>query len=143
MAVGVSRSEKRWCHWVLPSYIYAPGPATPPSPPWDRSHILPPYEIFPLPPSGVVGVWNCPLPPLWCGGGVVLFFPSCGVVGVWSCPPPPCGVVGAWYCHPPRRGVVGVWYGMLGMYGVYGRSGMACLESMICWVCMVGMLCMA
>ena len=38
--------------------IYAPGPATPPlPPPWDGSHILAPYAIFPLPPCGVVGVW--------------------------------------------------------------------------------------
>ena len=28
-----------------------------PPPPWDGSHILAPYEIFPLPPCGVVGVW--------------------------------------------------------------------------------------
>ena len=47
-------------------YIYAPGPATPPSPPppWDGSHILAPYEIFPLPPPVVW--WGCgtvPLPP--------------------------------------------------------------------------------
>ena len=125
--------------------IYLQGPQShytnyslpPPPPPWDGSHILPPYEIFPLPPCGVVGVWNCPppppvvwwgcgtvpLPPLWCGGGVVLS-------------PSPCVPL-------PPRGVVGVWYGMLGMYGVYGRSGMACLESMVCLVCMVGMLCMA
>ena len=37
--------------------IYAPGPATPPPPPiWDGSHILVPYEIFPLPP---VVWWGC------------------------------------------------------------------------------------
>ena len=52
---------------ILYDIIYAPGPATPP-PPWDGSHILAPYEIFP--PRGVMGVWHCPLPP-------------CGVVGVW------------------------------------------------------------
>ena len=42
----------------------------PPSPPWDGSHILAPYEIFPL-------------PPLWCGGGVALS-PSPPVVW-WGC----------------------------------------------------------
>ena len=26
----------------------------------------------PPPPFGVMGVWYCPPPPLWCGGGVVL-----------------------------------------------------------------------
>ena len=34
-----------------------------PPPIWDGSHILVPYEIFPLPPCGVVGVWHCPPPP--------------------------------------------------------------------------------
>ena len=89
--------------------IYAPGPATPPSPPppWDGSHILAPYEIFPLPPPrGVVGVWHCPLPPF-------------GVVGVWHCPPPPpvvwwgCGMV-CWVCMVCMIGLVWhvwkVWY---------------------------------
>ena len=112
-------------------YIYAPGPATPPPPPWDGSHILPLYEIFPL-------------PPLWCGGGVVLSLSP--LVVWWGCGSVPLHVVGVWYCPLPRLppcGVVGVWYGMLGMYGVYGRSGMVCLESMVCLVCMVGMLCMA
>jgi hypothetical protein len=69
--------------------------------------------------GGCMGIYApgpaTPLPPLWCGGGVVLS-------------PSP---------------VVGVWYGMFGMYGVYGRSGMACLESMVCLVSMVGMQCMA
>ena len=27
----------------------------------------------PSPPCGVVGVWYCPPPPLWCGGGVVWY----------------------------------------------------------------------
>ena len=114
---------------------------TPLRPPWDGSHILPPYEIFPLPACGVVGVWYCPSPP---PGVVLSLSPPCGVVGVWYCPPPlpvvwwGCGTVPL-----PPCGVVGMWYGMLGMYGVYGRSGMACLESMVCLVCMVGMLCMA
>ena len=44
-------------------YIYAPGPATPPSPPaWDGSHILAPYEIFPLPPVVWWGCGTVPLP---------------------------------------------------------------------------------
>ena len=49
-------------YFVGMGFIYVPGPATPPlSPPiWDGSHILVPYEIFPLPPCGVVGVWHCP-----------------------------------------------------------------------------------
>ena len=113
------RKKAKLCMYIRIIYIYMhQALPPPPPPPWDGSHILPPYEIFPLPPCGVVGVWYCPSPPLWCGGGVVLS------------PSDPCGVVG-------------VWYGMLGMYGVYGRSGMACLESMVCLVCMVGMLCMA
>ena len=68
-------------------YIYAPGPATPP-PPMDGSHILPPYEIFPLPPRGVVGVVVLSLSPpvVWWGCGTVPL-PPCGVVGVWYCPP--------------------------------------------------------
>ena len=52
----------------------------PPLPPWDGSHILPPYEIFPLPPCGV----------------------GCGAV-----PLPPCGVVGVWYGMLGMYGVYG------------------------------------
>ena len=90
-------------------YIFAPGPATPP---WDGSHILPPYEIFPFPPCGVVGVWHCtvPLPVVWWG---------CGTVP----PSPPWfggGVV--WYVGY----VWSVWYGMFGKYGMNG------------WYCMGG-----
>ena len=78
--------------------MYVPGPATPP-PPWDGSHILAPYEIFPLPPCGVVGVWHCP-------------------------PPLPCGVVGVWYGMLGMYGVYGrsgmvwyVWHEWLVLYG--------------------------
>ena len=125
-----------WLYICIYIYIYTlyicTRPCHLPSPPWDGSRILPPYEIFPL-------------PPLWCGGGVALFpSPPCGVVGVWYCPPTPLWCGGGVVLFPfPPCGVVGVWYGMLGMYGVYGRSGMACLESMVCLVCMVGMVCMA
>ena len=88
------------------SYIYAPGPATPPSPPppWDGSHILAPYEIFPL-------------PPLWCGGGVALS------------PSPPCGVVGVWYC------MLGM-YGVYGRSGMACLESMVCLVCMVGMVCM-------
>ena len=72
--------------YIYTVYIYMHQALPPPPPPMDGSHILPPYEIFPLPPRGVVGVvvlslsppcgvvgvWYCPPPPLWCGGGVVL-----------------------------------------------------------------------
>ena len=71
-------------------------PTPPPSPPWDGSHTLAPYEIFPLPPCGVVGVWHCP-------------------------PPPPCGVV--WYVGYVWC-VWSVWYGMSGWYCMDGRYGM-------------------
>ena len=59
----------------------------PPSPPiWDGSHILVPYEIFPLPPCGVVGVWHCPPPPpvVWWGCGMVWWVCMVCMVGlVW------------------------------------------------------------
>ena len=125
----------------------------PPSPPpiWDGSHILVPYEIFPLPPCGVVGVWHCPPPPpvVWWMGPIYWSHmrsspsPPCGVVGVWHCPPPPpvvwwmgshilvpyeifplpppCGVVGVWHCPPPPPVV---WWGC----------------GMVWWVCMVCMV---
>ena len=58
----------------------------PPLPPWMgpiycphmRSSLFPPVVWWGVvvlslsPPCGVVGVWYCPPPPLWCGGGVVL-----------------------------------------------------------------------
>ena len=96
-------------HTYLSISIYAPGPATPPLPPpaWDGSHI----EIFPFPPCGVVGVWYCPPPPLWCGGGVVWY-------------------VGYVWC------VWSVWYGMFGKYGC--MVGMVCMACMFAIVCMVG-----
>ena len=53
----------------------------------------------PSPPCGVVGVWHCPPPPLWCGGGVVWY-------------------VGYVWC------VWSVWYGMSGWYCMDGRYGM-------------------
>ena len=65
--------------WLILIYyyniIYAPGPATPPSPPppWDGSHILAPYEIFPLPP-----------PVVWWGCGMVCWVCMVCMVGlVW------------------------------------------------------------
>ena len=53
----------------------------PPLPQWDGSHILPPYEIFPLPLLWCGGVWYCPLPPpvVWWGCGMVL-----GMYGVYG-----------------------------------------------------------
>ena len=84
-------------------YIYiCTRPCHPPlPPPWDGSHILPPYEIFPLPPCGVVGVWQCPPP-----RGVVLS-PSPPVVW-WG-----CGMV-CWVCMVCMVGLVWhvwkVWY---------------------------------
>ena len=97
--------------WV---HIYAPGPATgpPPSPPhcpppppvvWDGSHILVPYEIFPL-------------PPLWCGGGVALS------------PSPPCGVVGVWYGMVGMYGV----YGRSGMACLESMVCLVCMVGMVC-----------
>ena len=97
-------------------YIYiCTRPCHPPSPPppWDGSHILAPYEIFPLPPCGVVAVWHCPPPPLWCGGGVVWY-----VGYVWS-----------------------VWYGMFGKYGMFGMYGRYGMYGMSGWYC-YGMVCM-
>ena len=86
----------------------------PPPPPWDGSHILAPYEIFP-PPRGVVGVWHCPLPPLWCGGGVVWFV---GYVWcLWS----------VWYGMFGKYGMFGM-YGRYGMYGMYGMNGWYCMD---------------
>ena len=79
--------------------IYMHQALPPPLPPWAGSHILAPYEIFPL-------------PPLWCGGGVALS-PSplwCGGGVVWY--------VGYVWCVWP------VWYGMFGKYGMSGRYGM-------------------
>ena len=99
---------------VSPFIIYAPGPATPPSPPiWDGSHILVPYEIFPL-------------PPLWCGGGVALS------------PSPPCGVVGVWY------GMVGMYgvYGRSGMACLESMVCLVCMVGMVCMAWVVGIVCM-
>ena len=93
-------------------YIYiCTRPCHPPSPPWDGSHILAPYEIFPLPPLWCGGVWHCPPPPLWCGGGVVWY-------------------VGYVWC------VWSVWYGMFGKYGMFGRYGMYGMYGMNGWCCM-------
>ena len=69
--------------YIYSIYIYAPGPATPP---WDGSHILAPYEIFLLPPCGVVGVWHCPPPPpvvRWGCGMVCWVCMVCMVGLVW------------------------------------------------------------
>ena len=89
--------------------IYAPGPATPPLPP--------PHGMGPIlrsSPSPPVVWWGCgtvPLPPLWCGGGVVWY-----VGYVWC----------VWW----------VWYGMFGKYGC--MVGMVCMACMFAIVCMVG-----
>ena len=88
-------------------YIYAPGPATPP--PHGMGPIL---RSSPSPPCGVVGVWYCPPPPLWCGGGVVWY-------------------VGYVWC------VWSVWFGMFGkygMFGMYGRYGMYGMNGGIVWM---------
>ena len=105
-------------HICMYMCIYAPGPATPPPPPWDGSHILAPYEIFPLPP-----------PVVWWG---------CGTV-----PLPPCGVVGVWY---GMLGMYGV-YGRSGMACLESMVCLVCMVGMVCmaWVVgivwMVGMVC--
>ena len=89
----------------------------PPPPPvvwWMGPHILVPYEIFPLPPPVVW--WGCgtvPLPPLWCGGGVVWY--GGYVWCVWS-----------------------VWYGMFGKYGMFGMYGRYGMYGMSGWYCMDG-----
>ena len=89
--------------------IYAPGPATPPSPP----------HMGWVPYTGPI-YWShmrsSPSPP-------------CGVVGVWHCPPPPCGVVGVWY------GMVGM-YGVYGRSGMACLESMVCLVCMVGMVCM-------
>ena len=82
-------------------YIYASGPATPPPPPWDGSHILAPYDIFPLPP-----------PVVWWGVVWYVGYVWC----VWS----------VWYGMFGKYGMFGM-YGMYGMNGWYcmdGRYGM-------------------
>ena len=64
-------------------------------------------------PSPPVVWWRCgavPLPPLWCGGGVVWY-------------------VGYVWC------VWSVWYGMFGKYGMFGRYGMYGMSG---WYCMDG-----
>ena len=79
-----------------------PPPPSPP-PPWDGSHILAPYEIFPLPP-----------PVVWWG---------CGTV-----PLPPCGVVGVWY---GMLGMYGV-YGRSGMACLESMVCLVCMVGMVC-----------
>ena len=67
-------------------YMHQALPPPPPPPIWDGSHILVPYEIFPLPPCGVVGVWHCPPPPpvVWWGCGMVWWVCMVCMVGlVW------------------------------------------------------------
>ena len=104
---------------VSPFIIYAPGPATPPLPPhmgWV------PYTgpIWDLPPPPPVVWWGCgtvPLPPLWCGGGVVWY--GGYVWCVWS-----------------------VWYGMFGKYGMFGMYGRYGMYGMSGWYCMYAIVCM-
>ena len=93
--------------------------------------------IWDLPPPPPMVWWGCgtvPLPPPWCGGGVVWYV---GYVWcVWS----------VWY------GMFGK-YGMFGRYGMYGMNGWCCMDSrygmfdmtvcMVCMVCMVTMMGMA
>ena len=110
-------------------YVYiCTRPCHPPHPPpWDGSHILPPYEIFPLPPVVWWGCGTVPLPPC----------PPCGVVGVWYCPPPPvvwweCGMVCWVWC------VWSVWYDMFGKYGMFGMYGRYAMYGMNGCYCMDG-----
>ena len=70
------------------SYIYAPGPATPPSPlPHGMGPIYWPHmRSSPSPPCGVVAVWHCPPPPpvVWWGCGIVCWVCMVCMVGlVW------------------------------------------------------------
>ena len=130
-------------------YIYAPGPATPPSPRYGmgpiywshmRSSPSPPVVWWgcgtvPLPPCGVVDGSHIlvpyeifPLPPVvWWGCGTVPLPPP---VVWWMGPiywshmrssPSPRGVVGVWHCPPPPPVV---WWGC----------------GMVWWVCMVCMV---
>ena len=89
-------------------YIYMHQALPPPSPPWDGSHILPPYEIFPL------------APVVWWGCGMVCW--------VWWC------VWSVWYGMFGKYGMYGRYamYGMNGWYCTDGRYGMQ-----VCWVCYV------
>ena len=96
-------------------YIYM-HQALPPPPP-------PPYGMGPIywshmrsSPSPPVVWWGCgtvPLPPLWCGGGVVWY--GGYVWCVWS-----------------------VWYGMFGKYGMFGMYGRYGMYGMSGWYCMDG-----
>ena len=109
----------------LPDTVYVyicTRPCHPPPPPpiWDGSHILVPYEIFPL-------------PPLWCGGGVALS------------PSPPCGVVGVWYGMVGMYGV----YGRSGMACLESMVCLVCMVCMawvvgivVVWYCMYAIVCM-
>ena len=81
-------------HRFLWVHMHQALPPPLPPPPWDGSHILAPYEIFPL-------------PPLWCGGGVALS-PSPPVVW-WG-----CGMV-CWVCMVCMVGLV--WHEWLVLYG--------------------------
>ena len=78
--------------WLILIYyyniIYAPGPATPPSPhPHGMGPIYWPHmRSSPSPPCGVVGVWHCPPPPpvVWWGCGMVCWVCMVCMVGlVW------------------------------------------------------------
>ena len=84
----------------------------PPPPIKNRSHILLPYEIFPLPPPVVW--WGCctvPLPPVaWWGCGMVCWV--CMVL--WS----------VWYGMFGKYGM----FGMYGRYGMYGMNGRYCMD---------------
>ena len=103
--------------YMIYIYIYmhqALPPPPSPHPPWDGSHILAPYEIFPLPPV----VW-------W----------RCGAV-----PLPPCGVVGVWYGMLGMYGVYGR-SGMACLESMVCLVGMVCMAWVVGIVWMVGMVC--
>ena len=105
---------------VSPFIIYAPGPATPPPPPPHMGWVPYTGPIWDLPPPPPVVWWGCgtvPLPPLWCGGGVVWY--GGYVWCVWS-----------------------VWYGMFGKYGMFGMYGRYGMYGMSGWYCMYAIVCM-
>ena len=101
--------------------------SSPPPGPLKNGDVLPFYLIqrwisymhqaLPPPPSPPPVVWwgcgTVPLPPLWCGGGVVWY-------------------VGYVWC------VWSVWYGMFGKYGMFGMYGRYGMYGMYVCYCMYG-----
>ena len=98
-------------------YIYiCTRPCHPPPPPPHMGWVPYTGPIWDLPPPPPVVWWGCgtvPLPPLWCGGGVVWY--GGYVWCVWS-----------------------VWYGMFGKYGTFGMYGRYGMYGMSGWYCMDG-----